>query len=103
MALAIVDPAACTSRITGRTLAAKWSAVALRASLARALAQSRPARPGGLQRGLDALRDHNPLVLRDGREDVQRQPVGVRVVDGDELDAGVHQGGDEGEIAPVWQ
>ena len=61
------------------------------------------ARPGGLERGLDALRDHNPLVLRDGRENAQRQPVGVRVVDGDELDAGVHQGGDEGEIAPVWQ
>ena len=54
---------------------------------------------GGGQGGLGALADRCPLVLGDGGEDVDGEPVGVRVVGGDELDVAVHQGGDEGEIA----
>jgi hypothetical protein len=38
-------------------------------------------------------------VLGDGRKDVQCEPRGVRVIDGDELDAWVHQRGDESQVA----
>jgi hypothetical protein len=38
-------------------------------------------------------------MLGNGSEDMQRQPRRVRIVDGDELDAGVHQRGDERQIA----
>src|SRR5262245_20606874 len=54
---------------------------------------------GGGQGGLGALADHCPLVLGDGGEDVDGEPVGVRVVGGDELDVAVHQRSDEGEVA----
>jgi hypothetical protein len=51
------------------------------------------------QRGLGAGRDHFPLVLGDGGEDVQGQLVGGGHVDRGELDAGFHQVGDEGDVA----
>ena len=51
------------------------------------------------QRGLGAGRDHFPLVLGDGGEDVQGQLVGGGHVDRGELDTGLHQVGDEGDIA----
>ena len=54
---------------------------------------------GGLQRGLGALADRLTLVFGDGGQDVDGEPVGVRIVGGDELDVAVHQGCDEREIA----
>jgi len=48
---------------------------------------------------LGALADRCPLVLGDSGEDVDGEPVGVRVVGGDELDVAVHQRGDEPRIA----
>jgi hypothetical protein len=51
------------------------------------------------QRGLGAGRDHFPLVLGDGGEDVQGQLVGGGHVDRGELDTGFHQVGDEGDVA----
>src|SRR5262245_36081255 len=54
---------------------------------------------GGGQGGLGALADRCPLVLGDGAGDVGGQPVGVRVVGGEELDGAVHQRRDEGEVA----
>jgi hypothetical protein len=38
-------------------------------------------------------------VLGDSGKYVDGEPVGVRVIGGDELDVAVHQGCDEGEIA----
>ena len=39
------------------------------------------------------------LVLGHGRQDVDRQPVGLREVAGDELDPALHQVRDEGDVA----
>jgi len=39
------------------------------------------------------------LMLCHRRQDMDRQLVGVRIVDRDEFDSRVHQPGDEGEIA----
>ena len=46
-----------------------------------------------------SLADHFPLVLGDGGQDVQGQLVGIGHVDGGELDAALHQVGDEGDVA----
>ena len=56
------------------------------------LAQLRPAGLGGGERGLGALADRLTLLLGDQRHDADREPVGVRHVDGDELDAGLLAG-----------
>ena len=65
------------------------------------------ARLGCRQGGLGALADGFALVLGDGGQDMDGELVGVRVVGCDELDAGIRQRGDEGEIAGqpvlVWQ
>ena len=53
----------------------------------------------GLQRSLGPRRDHFPLMLGNGRENMQGQPGRMRVVHGDELDAGIHQRGNEGQIS----
>jgi len=45
------------------------------------------------------LGDHLTLVLRDRRQDVDRQLVGVRVIDRDEFDAAVHECGNERQVA----
>jgi hypothetical protein len=37
--------------------------------------------------------------LGDGRENMNRQLVGVRIIDGGKLDAGIHERCDECEIA----
>ena len=63
------------------------------------IAQALPALLGGRQGGLGALRDHLALVLVHRREDVDGQLVGVRVVNSHELDAGVRQRGNEGQVA----
>lgn len=42
------------------------------------------------QRRLSACRDHLPLVLGERSEKMQHQPVGMRVVHGDEFDACLH-------------
>jgi hypothetical protein len=39
------------------------------------------------------------LVLRDRGQNVNRQLVGVGIVDGDKFDAGLHQSRDEREVA----
>ena len=44
----------------------------------------------GLQRSFRAGSDHFPLVLGNGRHDVQREARGMRVVACDEFDARVH-------------
>ena len=54
---------------------------------------------GSREGSLGALADRFTFVLRDGGQDVDGELVGVRVIDGDELDAAVHQRGDEGEVA----
>ena len=51
------------------------------------------------QRRLGPLRYHLPFVLGDGRQDVNGQPVGLGHVTGDEIDAALHQVGDEGHVA----
>ena len=43
--------------------------------------------------------DRPPFVLRHGRENMHGQLIGVRVIDGDELHARVHQCGNERHIA----
>jgi hypothetical protein len=63
------------------------------------VAQLYPARLGGLQRRLCAFRDHLALVLSHGGQDVHRELVGVRVIDGNELNARVHQRCDKCKIA----
>jgi hypothetical protein len=48
---------------------------------------------------LSRLGDHFALVLGDGGHDVNRQLVGVRVINGNERNAGIHQRRNEREIA----
>ena len=38
-------------------------------------------------------------MLGDSGEDVHREPVGLREVDGDEVDSALHQVRDEGDVA----
>jgi hypothetical protein len=89
------------SSMMGRTLAANRLAFAFTAAVPRFAAS------GSRQSGFGMLRDHFPLVLRDGGEDVHRQLVGVRVVHGHELDAGFHKRGDKGKgygtACQAWQ
>jgi hypothetical protein len=54
---------------------------------------------GGGERVLGPLRNRLALVLRHGGEDVDGELVGVRVVAGDEIDASVHERGEEGDVA----
>ena len=54
---------------------------------------------GDRERRLGALGDHPVLVLGHGRQDVDRQPVGLGEVAGDELDPALHQVRDEGDVA----
>jgi hypothetical protein len=49
--------------------------------------------------GLGAFRDRLALVLSNGRQDVDSQLVGVRVVNRHELDAGVYKSRHEGQIS----
>ena len=56
----------------------------------------RLSRPKGIPR---PLANHFSLVLRHSRQNMHSKLVCVRVIDSDELDAGVHERGDEGEIA----
>ena len=51
------------------------------------------------QRRLGPLRNHLALVLGDGRQDVNGQPVGLGHVAGHEIDAALHQVCDEGHVA----
>jgi hypothetical protein len=48
---------------------------------------------------LGPLGNHLALVLRHGGENVDGELVGVRVVAGDEIDASVHERGEEGDVA----
>jgi hypothetical protein len=43
--------------------------------------------------------DHFPLMLGNGREDMEGQAGRMRVIYSDELDAGIHEHGDEGQIS----
>ena len=63
------------------------------------IAEDSTASLGGLQRVLSALCDHLAFMLCDGGQDVNRELVGVRIIDGDELNTGVHQRRDESQIA----
>ena len=69
------------------------------AGIAVGPSQPDAARLGRRQRGLGAGGDHLALVLGDGGQDVQGQLVGGGHVDRDELDAALHQVGDEGDVA----
>ena len=51
------------------------------------------------ERGLGSCGDHFALMLGNGRENMQRQAGRMRVVNGDELDTGIHQRGNEGQIS----
>ena len=48
---------------------------------------------------LGSCSDHLSFVLGNRCENMQRQACRMRAVDGDELDAGIHQRGDEGQIS----
>lgn len=63
------------------------------------IAELYPARLGLGQGNAGALGNHLALMLGDGGEDVQGQPVGTRHVHGDELDPALHQACDEGDVA----
>ena len=63
------------------------------------IAQPGAALAGRLERSLGPLRDGLALMLGKGRQDVDGEPVGLGHVGGDELDAGLHQPGDEVNIA----
>jgi hypothetical protein len=102
----LLTPLFCICSIIGLALAENRSATALLASRARWRALARFGLPRRLPRALAtcsaslaALRDHFSLVLRHGREDVHRQLVGMRIIERHELDAAVHQRGDERQIA----
>jgi hypothetical protein len=51
------------------------------------------------QRGLGPLGNHLGLVLGDGRENVDRQSVRLRKIDGHEIDFAFHEAADEMHIA----
>ena len=63
------------------------------------VAEPDAARLGRSERGFGARRDHARLLLGHGSEDVHRQPVHLRHVGGDELDAAFHQPGHEVDVA----
>jgi hypothetical protein len=99
-----VAPLFCTCRMIGATFAAKRSALAALAALPSLVARASFGPPSFRPRALaaasrlGALGYHRALVLGDGSKDVQREPRGVRVIDGDELDARVHERGDESQV-----
>ena len=88
-----VAPLFCTCRMIGATFAAKRSALAALAALPSLVARASFGPPSFSPRALaaasrlGALGYHRALVLGDGSKDVQREPRGVRVIDGDELDS----------------
>jgi len=53
----------------------------------------------GCERRLGAFGDHLALVLGDGGQDMQREPVGLRHVAAEQVDAAFQQAGDEGDVA----
>jgi hypothetical protein len=53
----------------------------------------------GLQGRFGSLGYHFPLVLRDGRQNVNCELICMRVVRSQKFDARIDQGGDEGQIA----
>jgi hypothetical protein len=58
--------------------------------------QAFAARLGCFQGSRCPRADDLALVLGNSRQDVDRQFIGVRIVNGNELHTGVHQGRDEG-------
>ena len=62
------------------------------------IAQYGSASFGSRQGVLGALGNHFPLVLSHGRENVNGELVGVRIIDRNEFGASLHQRGDEGQI-----
>jgi hypothetical protein len=94
------------SSMIGRTLAANRLALALATALPRLATSVMPGLPScsprflaAHQRGLGAFRDHLALMLIHGREDMDGQLVGVRVIHSHELHTALHQRGDEGQVA----
>jgi hypothetical protein len=63
------------------------------------IAEYNTASLGGLQCVLGALCNHLAFMLRHGGQDVNRKLVGVRVINSDELNTGVHKRRDESQIA----
>jgi hypothetical protein len=55
----------------------------------------------GLQGSFGAFGDHFALMLADSGQDMERQLVGVRIINSDELDPRVHHRGDKGEVIRV--
>ena len=103
-------PPAFIGRMRGSRSAARLAALAAFAALPLALPSSWWHRLAGLPsltpRALAASRaafvrggDHRRLVFRDGGQDVDGQAVGLGEVDGHEVDAALHQLGDEGDVA----
>src|SRR5262249_31102281 len=102
----VVTPLACISRMMGSVFAANWSALVLFRAAPSLTASACFGPPSLTPRCLAAasaclvpLADGLALVFGDGGQDVDGEFVGVRVVGCDELDAGIHQRGDEGKIA----
>ena len=97
MALALDAPPACSSRMTGNTLAANWSAAAVAAFLPSVAASTIRGLPSFWPRGLAACKaarpfgNHFAFMLGNGRQNVDGQFV--------ERHAALHDRGDERDIA----
>ena len=59
----------------------------------------RISRPSSLERRACAFRHHFPLMLSYSGENLDRQFVGMGIVNRDELHTRIHQGRNEGEIS----